>query len=142
MKTIGKILGTLIYGGLVNYLIWLFFYWITPHIMNAPTWVIVTIAVMALVFSFAFLLVVSLFSMLLFPIKSLTASCKPAAYACIFLAIGFLVNGYDAMMMPWQGGGEYSTRMYVAGGELCVFVLLTYISLIYTLVSVAFSRKE
>lgn len=131
MKTLGSIVGTILYGGLVNYLVWLFMYWVTPYVVCAPVWVLILLAF----FSLAGLMVVNLLTMLLMPIEWMTKDCRPASYASLLILVGLALNGIDALQMPWDLDAEYSTSMIVGGVEMTIFAVLLYISLFYTTVS-------
>lgn len=137
MKAILKSLGVLLYGGFINYLVWLFFYWVTPHMVGADSWVAWAIWISSFILSAFYLLFASGVSFLFMPVASLVKGSKVVAIACLLVVIGVLLNGYDAVTMPWFFKGEYTTRMCAMAVWMSLFAGLTYLQIVISLSSVA-----
>lgn len=137
MESILKALGVLLYGGFINYLVWLFFYWVTPHMVGADSWVAWAIWISSFILWALYSLLASGVSFLFMPIASLVKGSKVVAIACLLVVIGVLLNGYDAVTMPWFFKGDYTTSMYAMAVWMSLFTGFMYLQIVISLSSVA-----
>lgn len=119
-----KFIGSLVYGAVMYYLLWLLFYWITPYVMSM-SWglfiVYLFVAGGALT-----MFVASVASIIGMPLVLLCRKCKVAKYAPIIFGLFF---GYSAVKLPWILSMEYGVLQWILGISLTITIVITFISL-------------
>lgn len=120
-----KFLGSIVYGAIVYYLIWLFFYWITPYMMGL-SWLGYAAYMAGGIF-----VLISMASTLGIlthaPLMWLIKGCKPAKYPPMIFAAFF---GFSSVKLPWSLDMEYGFLQWVLAISLTLFILLTFAGLI------------
>lgn len=124
MIKILKSLGSLVYGAILYYLLWLFFDWVTPRIMDMRwgeliIYMLVGIWFMTMFFAMAI-------TLLEIPFIFLCRNCKAAKYAPIIFGLLF---GIDAVSFPWTLDMKYGVLQWILGIVHTITVLTAFISL-------------
>lgn len=120
-----KFVGALLYGAVMYYLLWLFFYWLTPYVMSMSWgWFIAYLfiaggAMSAFVASVAYLIGM--------PLVLLCRKCKAARYAPIVFGIFF---GFFSVRLPWAFNMEYGVLQWILGISFTIIILIAFISLL------------
>lgn len=124
MKVLSFI-GALIYSFLMYYLIWLFFYWITPYLMFI-SW---GLFIVYLIFAGGFLsmLVASISALISTPLVVLCRKNGYIKYAPIIWGVLF---GYSSLKLPWTFNMDYSVLQWIIATSLTIIILITFISLL------------
>lgn len=127
MKYILKVLGTMTYGMLSSYLIWLFFWWITPYVMSA-SWLML---ILYLFLAGGFLSMIAAFvaGMLSVPMGFLM---KDNMAAKVIYTILCLIWGYSSCALPFHLDMEFGVRQWILAIMLTGTALCTFASLIAT----------
>lgn len=117
-----KFLGSIVYGAIVYYLIWLFFYWITPYVMGLG-WLgfIVYMLIGSLLLKGITSFLISLTHV---PLIFLIKGCKAAKYPPMIIAAFF---GFSSVRLPWGYDMEYGFLQWLLAISLTFFYLLTFI---------------
>ena len=125
MKYILKILGTFVYSNIMSYLLWLFFYWITPYVMWAG-WLLM-ILYFVLAGGLLTAIVSTLTTTLFVPCTLLMRNDKAAkiinAVICIFW-------GCSSIMLPFHLDLDFGVRQWILALMLCSTAFIAFVSLI------------
>ena len=113
MKKFLQCLGIFAYSVIASYLLWLFFYWITPIVMGIG-WIIFFIC---LIFTAGLLTAAANFVSTILALLTIPLT-RDNIVAKILNAIPFLLLGIDAVCMPWQLSIEYGFLQWVLGISL------------------------
>lgn len=120
-----KFFGSLLYGAIMYYLLWLLFYWLTPYVMSMSWgWFI---AYMFIAGGFVSCFIAQIAYWIAIPLIFLCINCKPAKYAQIVPAILF---GISSVKLPWILNMDYGILQWILGISLTIIVLIAFISLI------------
>lgn len=131
MKKILGILGVMVYGVISNWLIWLFFWWITPYVMSA-SWLMMILYILIDVCFISF--VVSFIAgMLSVPTVILT---KDNTAAKVVYTLISLFWGYSSCALPFHLNMEFGTRQWI----LAIFLVLTALGTFATLIAVTYKE--
>lgn len=121
MKSFFKFIGSVLYGVVMSYLMWLLFYWLTPIIMSLSWgWAIIYFLIAGGAVT-AF--VCSITSFVALPWVLLGAKCKPARYAPIPFLLFF---GFSSVRLPWLFGDNYGILQWILWASLTITILLTF----------------
>lgn len=117
-----KFLGSIVYGAIVYYLFWLFFYWVTPYIMGLGWlgFIVYLIVGSIVLISLASILAVAL----QIPMTLMVKGCDAAKYPPVLFALFF---GYSSVKLPWTLDMEYGFLQCLLGITLTIFILLTFV---------------
>ena len=125
MKKLLKILGSLLYGAVMYYLLWLLIYWITPYIMamNWGWFIAYTLIAGGAITVF----VGAVASLQGTPLMLMSNNCKLAK----FLPIPFgLLFGYSAVKLPWIIEMDYGFLQWILAIMTTIIVLISFVSLL------------
>ena len=121
MKKIFQCLGTGLFSVVAGYLFWLFFYWITPYVMNVG-WLGF--------FLYIFLagglitgIVAFINKLLLIPMVFLV---KNNIAAKIINILPLLFFGYSTVRLPWGLNMDYGILQYLIGVTLTITILIAF----------------
>ena len=120
MKKFFQCVGTLIYSGVVSYLLWLLFDWATPYVMGFGLWMYILLV--TIVGSVA-TIIASFGSLLAIPMLLLTRSNKVAK---VINALPMLYFGYSAICLPWKLDIDYGVLQYLLCLSLSGIVLTVF----------------
>lgn len=123
-----RFIGSILYGLIMYYLMWLFFDWIIPFIMLHTTW---ALFIVYLLFAggFVSIFMATISSYVIIPLSILSSKCKYAKYAPIPLG---LIWCYFSVKIPWCINMDYGVLQWILAISLTIIVLITFISLMYT----------
>lgn len=124
MKVV-KILGSLLYGSIMYYLLWLLFCWITPFVMGIG-WVLF-ILYLIIAGGFLTLLIAQISSWIGIPLVLICNNCKPAKYVQLIPGILF---GIYSVRLPWVQDMDYGILQWIIGIFLTITILITFISIL------------
>lgn len=119
-----KFVGFLIYGIVLYYLLWLFFDWITPYVMNVG-WILF---ILYLIFAggTVSLLIGQLGYTLSIPMLFFTKGCKASKYPPILFGLYF---GYQSVICPWEGYTNFGILQWLLAISLTIQILILFIGL-------------
>lgn len=119
-----KFLGALLYGAIMYYLLWLFFYWLTPYVMGMSWgWFI---AYLFIAGGGVAMFVTSVTSLIGIPMILLCRKCAAAKYAPIIFG---LLLGYPSVRLPWTIDMEYGVLQWILGISFTIVILTAFTSL-------------
>lgn len=118
-------IGSFLYSILMYYIVWLFFYWITPYVMFMG-WALFIVYLLFAGGALS-LFVASLSTLLAKPLVTLCIKCKYSKYAPIIWALFF---GYSSVKLPWGFKMDYSVLQWILGISLTIIILITFIALL------------
>ena len=127
MKSILQVLGTMAYGMVSCWLIWLFFWWITPYVMGASWfWMI-----LYNIFALGFITSVSAFiaGMLSMPMYVLMENNVAAR---VVYTVICLFWGYSSCALPYHLDMDFGIRQWILAISLTLTALSVFASLIVT----------
>lgn len=131
-----KFLGALLYGAIMYYLLWLFFYWLTPYVMGMSWGWFIAYLVIGVVAMIMFVSGVT--SLIGFPMIPLCRKCAAAKYAPIIFGLLF---GYSSVRLPWTLDMEYGVLQWILGISFTITILIAFISLMVVPFKVEEGRK-
>lgn len=121
MKKILQVLATIIYSVIASYLLWLLFYWGTPHIMSIGWFLyLIYIFVFSGVLTF---IIASISGWLMIPMFYIMGNNRVAQIINLF---PFLLHGIDAVQLPWRFGVDYTFLQYLIGISLTITYAITF----------------
>lgn len=120
-----KYVGALFYSLLMYYLLWLFFYWVTPFVMGL-SWklLIVYLFIAGGLFT---ILTAQLSVFLCMPFALLVKGIKPPKYLPALFGLFF---GYSSVKLPWIMDFEYGVLQWILALSLTGLVLKVFITFI------------
>lgn len=128
MKKVLQVLGTMTYGMISSWLIWLFFWWITPYVMSA-SWLLL---ILYLFLAGGLLSMIAAFvaGMLSVPMSYLM---KDNMAAKVVYTILCLIWGYSSCALPFHldisfGIRQWILALMITGTALCIFASLIAVS--------------
>lgn len=125
MKYILQVIGTMLYGLVSSYLIWLLFYFITPYIMGASWFVIILYVLFA--GGLVTAITTSIATLLSVPNFFFMGNNKLAKIIyCIFC----LFWGYSSITLPYQLDVSFGVKEWILAISISLTAFSIYISLI------------
>lgn len=119
-----KIFGSLLYGTVMYYLLWLLFYWLTPYVMGLSWALLILYVIFAGGFLTLFITQISCW--IGFPLVLICNSYKLAKYGQIIPGI---LSGISSIRLPWMLDMDYGILQWILGISLTNIILVTFISL-------------
>lgn len=124
MKKVLQCLGVVIASPISGYLLWLFFYWVTPYVMGIG-WGLFSLYVL-LAGGLLFGVVGIITTLLATPITALTTGNKVAK---VIYVIPMLFFGFSSLRLPWEFDMDYGFLQILLAVSLSIIVLITFICL-------------
>lgn len=124
MKKVLQCLGVVIASQISGYLLWLFFYWVTPYVMGIG-WGLFSLYVL-LAGGLLFGVVGIITTLLATPITALTTGNKVAK---VIYVIPMLFFGFSSLRLPWGFDMDYGFLQILLAVSLSIIVLITFICL-------------
>lgn len=124
MKKVLQVLGSFAYAIIASYLVWLFFYWITPIAVSAGWWAI--LAYFAGLFIITGILV-GLSTVIALPIIYLTKDNKISKWVMLPF---FIFYGYSSIMLPYRLNGTFSASQWITAICLSLTALVAFAAFI------------
>lgn len=124
MKKVLQILGSIVYALITSYLMWLFFYWITPTAMSVGWWAILAY------FAGSFIIMgilVGLSTVIALPIIYLTKDNKISKWVMLPF---FIFYGYSSIMLPYRLNGTFNVSQWITAICLSLTALVTFAAFI------------
>lgn len=125
MKKVLQCIGVVIASPVIGYLLWLFFYWVTPYIMGIG-WGLFLLYVL-LVGGLLSGVVASISALLVAPITVLMKGNKVAK---VINAIPMLFFGFSSLRLPWGLDMDYGFLQILLAVSLSIIALITFVGLI------------
>ena len=124
MKKVLQILGSLIYAIIASYIVWLFFYWITPIAVSAGWWAVLAYFVGSFIITG---ILVNLSTAITLPILYLTKDNKISKWVMIPF---FAFYGYSSIMLPYRLDGAFGVSQWVIAICLSLTALIAFAAFI------------
>lgn len=124
MKKVLQCIGVVIASPVIGYLLWLFFYWVTPYIMGIG-WGLFLLYVL-LVGGLLSGVVASLTALLTAPITVLMKGNKVAK---VINVIPMLFFGFSSLRLPWGLDMDYGFLQILLAVSLSITALITFVGL-------------
>lgn len=121
-----KTIGSLIYGAVMYYILWLLFYWITPYIMSV-SWMGFLIYLFVAGGAIS-MFVGSVANIIGIPLIFLCKNCNASKYAPILFG---LIFGYSSIRLPWTLDMEYGILQIILAILTSITILISFVSLMY-----------
>ena len=124
MKKVLQCLGVVIASPISGYLLWLFFYWVTPYVMGIGWGLFLLYVLFASGLLFGVVGVIT--TLLATPITAITTGNKVAK---VIYVIPMLFFGFSSLRLPWEFDMDYGFLQILLAVSLSIIVLITFICL-------------
>lgn len=125
MKYLLQCVGSLVYGTIASYLLWLFFWWITPYIMSVGWFLFFVYIILA--GGFVSILIGAINSLLAIPMMFLVKDNIVSKIICSLLFGYFLIQ---SICLPWQLDMQYGLLQWIIAISLTIIFAISFISMI------------